>query len=278
MGKFNNLEAESFLLASLDERVQTFTRLGLTLRQAKVYLALSQCGISSARTVSTASNVPREGVYRVLLQLRKLGLVEKALTKPGMFIAIPIEDAVSILMERRTKEFVQTRLEAEELIKNNNKKIETTPQEEKPQFVLIPQKEALALRIKKAIKNAQTSIDVICTQPAFPQMLFIILEELKEALKRGVKVRWIAEKSEELHSWLKTMQTLRKNPCFTLRAISSRPNVRFGIYDKKKVIISSNPETGAFDSHALWSNNPSLLTITQDYFEVLWLTLIEENP
>jgi sugar-specific transcriptional regulator TrmB len=266
------------LLASLDERVQTFTRLGLTLRQAKVYLALSQCGMSSARTISTASNVPREGVYRVLLQLRKLGLVEKPLTKPSMFIAISVEDAVSILMERRTKEFVQTQVEAEELIKKNNqKKIEITLQEEKPQFVLIPQKETLALRIKKAIENAQTSIDIICTKPAFPRMLFILLDELKEALKIGVKVRWIAEKSEELHPWLKTIQALRKNPCFTLRVVSNHPKARLGIYDKKEVFISVNPETGAFDSHALWSNNPSLLTIIQDYFEVLWLTAIEEN-
>jgi hypothetical protein len=54
------------------------------------------------------------------------------------------------------------------------------------------------------------------------------------------------------------------------------PNTVIGIYDKKEVFIVIDPKEGLFDSPALWSNNQSLITVVKDYFEILWLTAMEE--
>jgi hypothetical protein len=42
------------------------------------------------------------------------------------------------------------------------------------------------------------------------------------------------------------------------------------------VFIILNPKAGLFDSPALWSNNQSLLSVVQDYFNTLWLAAMEE--
>jgi hypothetical protein len=49
-----------------------------------------------------------------------------------------------------------------------------------------------------------------------------------------------------------------------------------GIYDRSEVFIVIDPEEGLFDSPALWSNNQSLISAIQDYFEMLWLTAMED--
>jgi sugar-specific transcriptional regulator TrmB len=63
-------------VAFQDEEVQTLTCLGLTLCQARVYLALARSGMSTAKTISKVSKVTREDIYRIMPTLQKLGLVE----------------------------------------------------------------------------------------------------------------------------------------------------------------------------------------------------------
>ena len=61
-----------------------------------------------------------------------------------------------------------------------------------------------------------------------------------------------------------------------MRFLPGRPKTGIEIYDKKEVFIIIDPERGLLDSPVLWSNNQSLLTVVEDYFEILWLTAMEE--
>jgi hypothetical protein len=54
------------------------------------------------------------------------------------------------------------------------------------------------------------------------------------------------------------------------------PKTVLGIYDKKEVFMIIDPKEGLFDSPALWSNSQSLISVVQDYFEILWLTTMEK--
>ena len=53
------------------------------------------------------------------------------------------------------------------------------------------------------------------------------------------------------------------------------PKTVLGIYDKKEVFIIVDPTGDLFDSPALWSNNKSLITAIQEYFDLLWLTSMQ---
>ena len=105
-------------MASHVEIVQVLTQLGLTLSQARVYLALALSGTSTAKTISRVSGVAREHVYETMPQLQDLGLVAKVISVPSKFRPISMQEGFSILLERRTGEASELWAKTRELIKN----------------------------------------------------------------------------------------------------------------------------------------------------------------
>jgi len=265
-------------LASQDEGIQTLTRLGLTLCQAKVYIALVRSGESTARTISNVSKVPREHVYRVTSKLQELGLVEKAIEVPAMYIAIPMKRAFSILMEHRLKETCELQAKTREVIKNfGNTNAEKTFRKEGHQFILIPNKGRIIQRRNMQHAKVQTSVDGIFPLKEFANALHQFADIIKETLKRGVKIRVITEKPEDKNSFPEIIRAFEKNPYFQVRYILKHPSVLLTVYDKKEVIITTSATAGLIESPSLWSNNPSLLTLAINHFEAMWTKALENE-
>jgi sugar-specific transcriptional regulator TrmB len=87
--------------------------LGLSRRQARVYLALLRAGVSRARPLVDSAGVPRQEVYGLLLELRQLGLVRQNLTVPKTYTAAPFVEAAKILFEQRANELTLMSQKAE---------------------------------------------------------------------------------------------------------------------------------------------------------------------
>ena len=81
---------------SNDENTDLLLGLGLTLNQAKVYLAILKLERTTASEVAKFSKVRREDVYRILPSIEKMGLIERLLGKPSRIRATPISDALSL--------------------------------------------------------------------------------------------------------------------------------------------------------------------------------------
>ena len=77
-----------------EDGVQVLIALGLTSTQSKAFLALCQLGKSSPKTISKESKIARQDIYRVLAELQELGLVKKAISRPVIFEAFPLKDAI----------------------------------------------------------------------------------------------------------------------------------------------------------------------------------------
>lgn len=109
-----------------DEHVQTLMGLGLKFLQAKTYLALAKLGKADVKTISKASNVARQDIYRIIPTLEKLGLAEKIIANPTMYKATPIKEGLSILLQNRKEEIADLQKKTTSLINNfhaNNIKI-----------------------------------------------------------------------------------------------------------------------------------------------------------
>ena len=98
-------------LSSIEQNAQTLSSFGLTVKQAKVYLALVSLGTAPVGEISKLSKVRREEVYRILPKLEKMGLIEKTLTIPVKLKATSVDNALSILI--RDEEEQAKRLVAE---------------------------------------------------------------------------------------------------------------------------------------------------------------------
>lgn len=259
----------------LQNEVQTFTRLGLTFNQARVYLALAHSGVTSALAISKISGVTRPDVYRVMPTLEKLGLVEKILSVPCKHKAISMDHAIHALIDRRAGETMDLQTMAKEVLqKFNNNNGRLVPEDE-PQFTMVPQKEANISKRRILIQNVQSSIDTVSSLRRFRSS--VLVEEITKALRRGVKIRVIIEKHENKRELTEIVKKFRKAGNYNIRYSLSPPQTVLSIYDKKQALITTSAAAGVAESPALWSNNHSLLALLQEHFENIWQESIKQD-
>ena len=223
--------------------------------------------------ISKTSNVARPEIYRNLSKLQALGLVEKIIKRPVEYRAIPLDQGLSLLLKTETGHYKEVRAETRLLINIIKKeKPETEKKEiETPQFVFIP--EGLStIRANAAIEKAQLSIDVVASWRRFSSgIVDTFAESMEKAWAKKVKTRFILEKPLKSKTAKQVIQFFKEKPFCQIRFIPSCPKTKFEIYDKKELFIVLS-KTGLSASPAFWSNNPSLVGLAEDHFEILWLT------
>ncbi len=262
---------------SIQDAIQTLTRLGPNLSQAKVYLALVQNGPATAKEISKTSGVNRQEIYRIMPKLQKLGLSEKIICTPTKWKATPIQDGLSILLERKKKETSELETKATKIINYIIESNERTEfQEKESHFVMIPKKEAIIRWIRTALDNTQTGNDVMGDLKSLNEIIYYLSENFTKAIKRGVNFRIILNKLENGKTVANIDQTFKNNPNFHVKYITGIPSVALGIYDKKIAIISTTPKDPN-EAPGLTSDNPVFVATLDNYFELLWKTAIEQK-
>ena len=101
--------------------VEVLTDLGLTSTQARVYLALCKFGMLDTKQIAKCALISRQDVYRILQSLEKLGLVEKTISRPVRYKAVPADKGLPPLLKRKKKETVKLEIDFQVLLKNFKK-------------------------------------------------------------------------------------------------------------------------------------------------------------
>lgn len=257
----------------LQEDLQTLMELGLTLLQAKVYLGLVQTGTANVREIAQVSKVARPDVYRILSKLHEFGLIDYVIAKPSLFRAIPTQIALKVLMHHKTQKHKELKTKTTALIHKYNKKNNHDLLQADSKFVYVPSKEALISKLKKAIDSTQESIDASTSCKRFTYACYILGRRLKNAWNRDVKGRVVINSTEQNQPAL--IKECWRAPWADIRYTPTVPRTVMVMYDKKEVFIFTKPESNLKDSPALWSNDPSLLAMAEDFFELLWITAME---
>jgi len=262
-----------------DGGTEVLTHLGLTSCQARIYLALVCSGAATPKTISKESQVAREQVYREIPKLQALGLTEKIIDRPSKFKAIPIQECISFLMEKRTNRTLELQTDTEKLIKNfSSIKSETTFSEEENQFILVPKNERVLTTIRRGVETAQTSVDVVTSWKRISHSFVSFNGLYKKALSRGVKFRFVTEKPKNKKSLdykKKITYDFHQSPLFEIRHVNTPVTSIVSLKDKKEVLIFTSASSGLDEASALWSNNPHLIEIADKYFEMMWTKSFE---
>ena len=258
-----------------EEDVQTLSRLGLTNSQAKVYLALLEFEKATGKTISKRSKMARQEAYRVLAELQEKGLVEKIIAMPTKFKPIPIKNGISILIERKKNEISKTQKKATSLLQKFKEKKSNTLEENEIRFSLFSEQTTVRKK-KRKLKAVQRSFDVVTSWRNPHSVLFIDVEEMAEALERGVEIRVIVDKPEEEKLLSDTIERLKKYPNFKIRYLPNVPKALISIYDKEKAWVCTCTRPVRKECPTLRIKNPCLLSILQDHFEIMWLTAMKE--
>ncbi len=258
--------------------IQTLIDLGLTAIQAKVYLALAKFGPSKIAVLSKISGVARPDVYRTLTRLYDLGLVLKLVEAPVQFKALPIDEGVKVLLKKKQNEYEKIKRQTDMLLGSFRKNQSNGFPADNSQFILVPQKEAVINRLRQAINSAQSSVDVVISWKRFMHGIGnIFAEAAKDASERKVKYRFIVERAPSEIVNESGKQFWKNYSSFQVRFITEHPEAVFGIYDHKELFVIIDPKSDITGSPALWTNNPSLLSLVQGYFDMLW-EIAKTNP
>jgi sugar-specific transcriptional regulator TrmB len=202
--------------------------------------------------------------------LQEQSLVEKIITAPIRYKAVPAKQAISTLLKRKTAELIDLQEKAEKLSIHNDSYRQKTSLENEFEFIYVPEKEAIVKRIRNAIRDVQTSLDIVTFPRRLPQATLEFFDERMEALKRGVRIRLLSEELSAKNPSVEKVFAIERKAGAELRNLSNLPPAGVLIFDGKEVIIITSTTATLPEAPALWSNNPCLVALAQYYFDGLW--------
>lgn len=263
---------------TLDKDAETLCDFGLTLNQAKVYLAALQLGSACVGKISKEAGIRREDVYRTLPLLEKLGLIEKTLGTPARVKARPLEKALSVLMNNQRTRLLRLKTEKEELLKKHQKTWkEPNLAEEENQFVLLSERELILSKITLMMKKAAEQVDIVSTSENFFQYLPSFARTLQKTVDKGVKVKVRAifdiERSREPVERIQEKEKAIPPEAPVHIKYSYDPLNPLVIIDGKEVLVGTSVKQvfGISGEHPyLWSTNQTLARLLQKSFEEQW--------
>jgi sugar-specific transcriptional regulator TrmB len=256
------------MLTTDDKSISTLVSFGLTTLQAKIYLTLAKMDKAPVRILSENSKVARQDIYRIITELFDLGLIEKIISTPNEFRAIPIEEALSGLINRRNLETVQLQKEATNLLKNYFGNFpENKTEEEGAQFEVTTEKQAQLLRTRKAFEKAKNTILVVTKWSMLLQFAPLLLSKKSSVFSHNVNVRVITQKPVVEQPLPKQIQTLIEKSFFKIKFLKTSPNSIVLLFDDKEMAMAMSPMTEIDETPFLWSTNPGFIRLAQDYFD-----------
>ena len=252
------------------EEVGVLVGLGLTGRQARVYLALIKAGDARARAVAGLALINRQEVYLLLDSLQQLGLAQQNVTVPITYSATPLAEGIRLLLEQKTSELSLISQKAKRLTgKLSQPKYACSMVMVKPCFGVVFE----ANRGKKylnAIQETQHTIEAVTSWTRFKKTCFLFETQLKNALKKDVTIHIVTEKpsNHRLPKWVNA--ALSKYSNFELKIQPNPPAAAVTLFDHAQAAIAFNPNTSLTKGPDLWTTKPALTAPCQAYFNTAW--------
>jgi sugar-specific transcriptional regulator TrmB len=242
--------------------------LGLTLLQARVYLALTQLGTSRALQLATTVGIVRPEVYRILRELGSKGLVQRNLTSPSTFTATSPDTTVAMLgqeLQDRLKKFEKSKRDLLALLSSVPLAGNKTPDY---RISLIESYNKAEQMFGRMLAVAREDYAAITGKRAFMEMMNDgLARAIISAKRRGVRVRIIAD---IVSSNCKTAELLSRH--IELRRIKDTL-FYVDIIDKKEMLFGSvymQSDQSAKKESDLWTSNPRFIDGMYAMFENLW--------
>ncbi len=254
-----------------EDNLSTLMDLGLTLLEAKTYIALSKAETATIKTTSRIADIAKQDMYRILPRLQTLGLAEKIVAPQAMYKAVPMENGISALLQSKARAYANLQKRATKLISDFKNGDPTKPvSDDNLQFRIISERTLLLRTLDAITDNTRESIDIAHYWDFTKGMLFKHGSNiLEKALKKGVKIRWITEKHEEDKQANRRIKALTRFPLFEIRYTLPPIPLRTAMYDQRDAIMGISDGLEGW-VNSLWSNNRTFVHVLANYYEQLW--------
>lgn len=251
-----------------NENAKILTKIGLTALQAEVYLTLARLNKATIKTISASSKIDRANVYRVLTRLGELDLVEKLLSNPTVFKALPINDGVKMLLERKEKENEEIKAQTLELLKKY-RNYQELPVEDVCEFILVPEGKLSKRKVDEMVEANQSTHEIIIYWSDFEKQKDDVTARWRQLLLKGIEVKIIVYLNSN-RRLPQNVLALKKYQEFKIKKTLKPPKATISIIDGIQAFVSVTPML--VSGGGLWLNNPCIVGLFRDYFLMLWRT------
>jgi sugar-specific transcriptional regulator TrmB len=228
--------------------------LGLSSAQAKIYFILAKSGPSTVTEVAKQVKTGPSSIYCTLLKLYELGIVEKTVLSQTKFKAASPDQTLKVLLQKqeaKSESFPPPKISQESLKKSKG-------------FVVIPHRDQVVKQALRLVKKSHQSFDVVVSWSFFSEFVY---ETFPEIFCPNVTKQCIIQQPPESKS-LELIKKFKIQSKTQLRFIQPPPKAMLAIFDKKEALMIEKPELP--DYPALWTNNPAMLLMAQNYFDNMW--------
>jgi sugar-specific transcriptional regulator TrmB len=255
---------------SNDENTDLLLGLGLSLDQARVYLAVLKLEKATVLQLAKFSKVYREDVYKILPSLEKMGLVERLLGKPAEIRATPISDALSLLVAEEKKRaddrLTGMRSRVQKLSLKDWK--QPIPGEESI-YILVAEKRAVLAKTSELIRNSRKEVSLVAGKARIIPTLSQFSEECRQAIKKGSQIYLIFEGALPDGLLKEKVNRLIDGTSVHIK-FHHEPLNHFIMSDDKEALITNSKEGGLGENASLWTNNSNLIGVIRKSFESNW--------
>jgi len=256
--------------------LDTLKTLGLNSYERKLFVTLLAKGTSSAGTLSEMSGVPRSRTYDVLESLADKGFVVIQSNKPLRYLAVRPREALDRLkkkyeeeykdMSKRIEEIKKSDIidELEKLHKNGMKTVDPSEL-----TGALKGRHAMHQEVETLLKNAKKYIYFVTSENGLMELYENHSKLIKEAARRGVKIRIAAPVNKNLAETIKNLKS------FADVRDTSKLNVngRFAVVDGKELIMALTREKDVHPTQDLhiWSQSNHVAgEVLEPLFEMIW--------
>ncbi len=255
--------------------VMKLSEFGFTTNQAKVYLSIIESGVISVGKISQNTQLYVQDIYKILPKLEKMGLITKTIDKPVMIKAIPVEKALSRLVDTE-KEKAEKRIDN---LENNLK--ELTDSIRYQQFSEIQSEEScfIPLMTVKQIKNradltfgnATSSCDLVINLDLIQPLMGTFHHNFKQFSKNNANVRIIIEDPSEPDYVKKIIEkAFSEYANISVKLVYKLQSIPYYIIDRGEVWISMEKKTEIGLPCVLWTNGKNIVQFFQECFNEAW--------
>ena len=151
----------------MEEAIAILNDLGLTIMQARAYMALAKSYFLTVSEISNLSKIQRTDLYSVLKDLEEKGLVEREIAHPIRYRAIPFNQGLNRLLKKEDEKHVKLQRKAAYL-KHTLGKLQkhSSTKKSESKFILVP-KSRVMNSIKDALEKTKKSVDLLLPQLQF---------------------------------------------------------------------------------------------------------------
>jgi len=250
---------------SIEKINKILLQYGLTPNQSKIYVHLTKSGEKTASELSKNLKIPRTETYHLLNSLEQKGIIFSIFGKPSRFNSIPINEAVTVLINNEKKRISDLESKKDTILSLWNTMPEIGKQNddsEDNRFQILQGRNSILVKIEQMTKTANECIYILGSETNFIRFYHTdFVEFLKNVRVRLEILTTFSEKGNYVFEGLELENIKRLDE-------SHKENFSFIIKDDSEVLFFiNNPES---EFMAIWTDSRSFVMTLESLFKLIW--------